>query len=92
MTFLFQSKRSNSGFIVNNIKYKLFSNGALKEKPLNLEKALNSGPQFSDFIESATGEPGTGRLPKWLKTPIPVGERYTKLKETLRDLKLHTVT
>lgn len=56
------------------------------------KEALESGPKFEDFV---TGEnlplPGNGRLPKWLKTPIPVGERYFHLKETLRDLKLHTV-
>lgn len=66
-----------------------------------LKKALESGPKFSDFISghiSCASEqdsktvPGDGRLPKWLKTPIPVGERYSNLKDTLRDLKLHTVT
>ncbi|CAL1265820.1 unnamed protein product [Larinioides sclopetarius] len=31
------------------------------------------------------------RLPPWLKTKIPVGENYHKLKETLRNLNLHTV-
>lgn len=56
-----------------------------------LKEALENGPKFDDFV---TGEnlPGKGRLPKWLKTPIPVGERYFQLKETLRDLKLHTVS
>ncbi|GFR20320.1 lipoyl synthase, mitochondrial [Trichonephila clavata] len=31
------------------------------------------------------------RLPPWLKTKIPVGHNYHKLKETLRNLNLHTV-
>ncbi|TSO98527.1 Lipoyl synthase, mitochondrial [Bagarius yarrelli] len=31
------------------------------------------------------------RLPPWLKTEIPIGKNYNKLKNTLRDLKLHTV-
>ncbi|XP_071951638.1 lipoyl synthase, mitochondrial-like [Antedon mediterranea] len=31
------------------------------------------------------------RLPPWLKTEIPIGNNYYKLKETLRDLNLHTV-
>lgn len=35
--------------------------------------------------------PGTGRLPGWLKAPIPTGKKYTELKETLRELNLHTV-
>ncbi|KAB5518485.1 hypothetical protein PHYPO_G00166540 [Pangasianodon hypophthalmus] len=31
------------------------------------------------------------RLPPWLKTEIPIGKNYNRLKNTLRDLKLHTV-
>ena len=31
------------------------------------------------------------RLPPWLKTEIPIGKNYFKLKETLKDLKLSTV-
>ena len=70
-----------------------------KVGPRELNEALKTGPKFSDFIrENQSGQseeinsPGDGRLPQWLKTPIPVGERYTQLKETLRDLKLHTVS
>ena len=31
------------------------------------------------------------RLPDWLKTEIPKGKSYTKVKESLRGLKLATV-
>lgn len=31
------------------------------------------------------------RLPQWLKTDIAMGKDYHRLKENLRDLKLHTV-
>ncbi len=31
------------------------------------------------------------RLPPWLKTDIPIGKNYSKLKETLKGLKLNTV-
>ncbi|XP_072320052.1 lipoyl synthase, mitochondrial [Eucyclogobius newberryi] len=31
------------------------------------------------------------RLPPWLKTEIPIGKNFNKLKNTLRDLNLHTV-
>lgn len=31
------------------------------------------------------------RLPPWLKTEIPIGKNYNRLKDTLRELKLHTV-
>lgn len=32
------------------------------------------------------------RLPPWLKTEIPIGKNYNKLKETLRELNLSTVS
>ncbi|CAO3670297.1 unnamed protein product [Umbelopsis ramanniana] len=31
------------------------------------------------------------RLPSWLKTDIPVGQNFTRIKKDLRGLKLHTV-
>lgn len=31
------------------------------------------------------------RLPEWLKTEIPVGEDYKRIKRDLRGLQLHTV-
>jgi lipoic acid synthetase len=31
------------------------------------------------------------RLPKWIKTEIPVGKEFNKIKNSLRDLGLHTV-
>ena len=68
--------------------------GAQKLNKKELKEALKVGPKFSDFVTEPTlteNSRGDGRLPQWLKTPIAVGERYSHLKETLRDLKLHTV-
>lgn len=31
------------------------------------------------------------RLPEWLKTPVPVGDNFKKIKNDLRGLNLHTV-
>lgn len=31
------------------------------------------------------------RLPEWLKTPVPIGDNYKKIKNDLRGLNLHTV-
>jgi lipoic acid synthetase len=39
----------------------------------------------------ARGLPREARKPTWLKVPLPGGERYQKVKETLRGLALHTV-
>src|SRR5512139_1093440 len=37
------------------------------------------------------GIPRTAKKPAWLRVPMPGGERYQKVKETLRGLSLHTV-
>ncbi|MFT3916193.1 MAG: lipoyl synthase [Anaeromyxobacteraceae bacterium] len=37
------------------------------------------------------GLPRDARKPSWLRVDVPGGERYQKVKETLRGLKLHTV-
>lgn len=72
-----------------------------------LKKKLEEGPDLKDFItgdvdrfEAKYVEQGINlkrvkgerlRLPPWLKTEIPIGSNYAKLKEQLRDLKLSTV-
>ncbi|KAK6190320.1 hypothetical protein SNE40_002216 [Patella caerulea] len=60
---------------------------------------LADGPDLADFIEdkippieSIKSKKGERlRLPEWLKTEIPIGKNFHQLKDTLRDLKLHTV-
>ncbi|KAG9259927.1 lipoyl synthase, mitochondrial [Astyanax mexicanus] len=64
------------------------------------------GLELKDFISGDLSEKGRWeeyrgnlkrqkgerlRLPPWLKTEIPIGKNYNKLKNTLRDLNLHTV-
>jgi lipoic acid synthetase len=39
----------------------------------------------------AEGLPIQAQKPRWLKVPVPGGERYQKVKATLAGLKLHTV-
>ncbi|KAK3788984.1 hypothetical protein RRG08_039592 [Elysia crispata] len=66
------------------------------------KEKLAEGPSLEDFItgnvEEYHGEDGIKRvkgeklrLPKWLKTEIPIGKNYSELKKTLRKLNLHTV-
>ena len=50
--------------------------------------------KWSDYegkLKMQKGEKGRLRLPPWLKTHIPVGGNFAKLKEDLRGLKLATV-
>ena len=39
----------------------------------------------------ASGIPLSARKPSWLRVGVPGGERYARVKETLRGLRLHTV-
>ncbi|XP_070553953.1 LOW QUALITY PROTEIN: lipoyl synthase, mitochondrial-like [Ptychodera flava] len=68
------------------------------------KEKLSEGPDLADFISADLEGSGgyTGklkleagdkrlRLPPWLKTEIPMGKNYSKLKKQLRSLKLHTV-
>ncbi|KAG7450387.1 Lipoyl synthase [Guyanagaster necrorhizus] len=63
----------------------------------NFREALASGPSLDEFI---SGEPSDHvllgnargpRLPSYLKTSIPSGPSFTKIKKDLRGLGLHTV-
>ncbi|KAA8594846.1 hypothetical protein FQN60_011981, partial [Etheostoma spectabile] len=66
----------------------------------------DGGPDLQDFISGELSEKNKWeeykgnlkrekgerlRLPPWLKTEIPIGKNYNRLKNTLRDLNLHTV-
>ncbi|XP_020786287.2 lipoyl synthase, mitochondrial [Boleophthalmus pectinirostris] len=66
----------------------------------------DDGPNLQDFISGDLSEKSKWaeyrgnlkrqkgerlRLPPWLKTEIPIGKNYNRLKKTLRALNLHTV-
>ncbi|XP_057699948.1 lipoyl synthase, mitochondrial [Corythoichthys intestinalis] len=66
----------------------------------------DDGPTLQDFISGELSERSNWaeyrgnlkrqkgerlRLPPWLKTEIPIGRNYNRLKNSLRDLNLHTV-
>ncbi|XP_023375395.1 lipoyl synthase, mitochondrial [Otolemur garnettii] len=67
---------------------------------------VSRGANLQDFVSGALADKSTWdeykgnlkrqkgerlRLPPWLKTEIPMGKNYNKLKNTLRNLNLHTV-
>jgi len=60
-------------------------------------KSLDSGPSFHDFISGESservvlGNTKGPRLPSFLKTSIPSGASFNKIKKDLRGLNLHTV-
>ncbi|KAJ6503404.1 hypothetical protein C8R47DRAFT_1007557 [Mycena vitilis] len=64
----------------------------------NFRDTLAAGPSLDDFISGDAppdriilGNPRGPRLPAHLKTAIPSGESFSKIKKDLRGLGLHTV-
>lgn len=78
---------------------------ASTESHKGLSEKLTDGPQFEDFLTDnikkykeydgklrlEKGESARLRLPPWLKTEIPIGKNYNKIKAQLRQLQLSTV-
>jgi len=75
---------------------------ASSESNKGFSKKLADGPQFEDFLKDNVkeydsklkleiGESGRLRLPPWLKTEIPMGKNYNRIKAQLRQLRLSTV-
>ncbi|XP_068258679.1 lipoyl synthase, mitochondrial isoform X2 [Nyctibius grandis] len=79
------------------------TSGSLPEEK---KEFLQNGPDLQDFVCGDLSDKSAWaqykgnlkrqkgerlRLPPWLKTKIPMGKNYNKLKNTLRSLNLHTV-
>jgi lipoic acid synthetase len=65
-----------------------------KEEILSVEEALAIDPKAESpkGVRTALDKNGKEivRLPDWLKTSVPMGSNYNKIKEDLRGLNLHT--
>nr|XP_060634405.1 lipoyl synthase, mitochondrial [Anolis sagrei ordinatus] len=74
--------------------------------PEEQKASLQTGPDLQDFVSGELSDKTKWadykgklkrqkgerlRLPPWLKTEIPIGKNYNRLKNTLRSLNLHTV-
>lgn len=81
---------------LGSVRYSSVRRAALNDK-------LKAGPAFEDFLTGKAAAVSLEdkviaaipeeeqRLPRWLKTDIPKGRNYSKLKHDLGGLKLHTV-
>ncbi|XP_076021567.1 lipoyl synthase, mitochondrial [Genypterus blacodes] len=101
---LWLNPRSNPCVYARNLTTLSKSSSIRADKKKEL--LSDDGPDLQDFIsgelsDKAGWEEYKGnlkrqkgerlRLPPWLKTEIPIGKNFNKLKNTLRDLNLHTV-
>lgn len=57
----------------------------------NPEGSKDEWSEFEGKLRREKGENERLRLPPWLKTTIPVGKNFAKIKSQLRELKLATV-
>lgn len=58
-----------------------------RDEPLTPEDALELR---TAMVGPAGKQKQITRLPEWLKTPVPVGDNFKKIKKDLRGLNLHT--
>lgn len=57
----------------------------------NPELSKDEWSKFEGKLRREKGENDRLRLPPWLRTPIPIGKNFSKIKTQLRELKLATV-
>ncbi|XP_078042463.1 lipoyl synthase, mitochondrial isoform X2 [Augochlora pura] len=98
---MFPVLRNSSRTKISSIcNFHVVSIQCLKESTFS--KKLEDGPDLGDFIDGTykdyngklkleKGDSSRLRLPPWLKTEIPMGSSYNKIKAQLRQLKLSTV-
>lgn len=80
---------------LENLRQRIISGPTLQDFINNPEPVLKENPDdwenYDGKLRRAKGEDERLRLPPWLKTTIPTGNNFSKLKEQLRKLNLHTV-
>jgi lipoic acid synthetase len=69
---------------LDTLKHRLQSESPTLEHNLHPELPIRT-----TFSQGTPNYPS--RLPEWLRAPIPTGEKFTTLKNNLRELNLHTV-
>lgn len=77
------------------LKERIASGPSLQDFINNSDPILKDNPEnwkeYDGKLKREKGEDQRLRLPPWLKRTIPMGKNYSRIKEQLRDLNLHTV-
>lgn len=76
------------------LKQRIVNGPSLQDFISESNPILKDNVQWEEYdgkLKRDPGESGRLRLPPWLKTKIPTGPNYSKLKEQLRQLNLSTV-
>lgn len=78
-------------FVSENIKSRLAAGPSLEDFITNNVDPKDTWENYRGKLKREKGENERLRLPPWLKREIPMGKNYSKIKEQLRGLNLHTV-
>lgn len=73
------------------IRNRLSSGPSFQEFVQNPQSSAEEWKEYEGKLRREKGENERLRLPPWLKTKIPIGANFNKIKEQLRELKLATV-
>ncbi|XP_044758760.1 lipoyl synthase, mitochondrial [Coccinella septempunctata] len=79
---------------LEELRERIVKGPSLQEFLQNSNPPLEENIDWQNYdgkLKRDKGEDQRLRLPPWLKTKIPTGKNFSKLKEQLRDLNLHTV-
>lgn len=76
---------------IEEIRERLASGPTFQDFVQNQDSAANEWPQYDGKLKREKNETDRLRLPPWLKTKIPMGQNFAKIKQQLQDLKLATV-
>ncbi|XP_014271705.1 lipoyl synthase, mitochondrial [Halyomorpha halys] len=77
--------------ISDKIKQRIADGPSLEQFLAGDVTSKETWADYKGKIKREKGENERLRLPPWLKREIPIGENYSKIKEQLRGLNLHTV-
>lgn len=90
---IFQCRRfqHTSNKSLEEIRERLSSGPSFQDFVQNPDGSNEEWGEYEGKLKREKGENERLRLPPWLKTEIPIGENFNKIKKQLRDLKLATV-
>lgn len=76
---------------INDIKERLKNGPNFQDFIQNPSLTTNDWNEYEGKLKREKNETERLRLPPWLKTKIPIGNNFYKIKEQLRELNLATV-
>jgi len=84
-------QRVHSQCVLRRFKITDATKGRLADGPSLQEFLSGTVPLTPQTVAKALKKKERPRLPEWAKTSVPMGQEYFRIKDNLRDLKLHTV-